>query len=185
MGDGSRPLNRDVSGQVISLDSPRWKELRHAYGAATDVPALLRGIAASPERSSPSEGPWYGLWSALCHQGDVYPASFAAVPHVISILAEHRDRACFDFFLLPASIEVARNRHGVSMPADLEASYHESLQRLPALATAISLRPWDPTLGWSVLAAVAAAKSQHGAAELLLEIDHADTAEVLRWYRVR
>jgi hypothetical protein len=42
------------------------------------------------------------------HQGDVYPASFAAVPHVVSALASAPTRAGFDYFLFPACVEVAR-----------------------------------------------------------------------------
>ena len=110
------------SGSMIALDSSMWAELRHAYGAATDIPRALRSIAANPRVSSTTEGPWFELWSALCHQGDVYSASFAAVPHVIDILSANLTLACFDFFLLPASIEVARHRSVVAIPNSLEES---------------------------------------------------------------
>jgi hypothetical protein len=29
---------------MLSLDSPRWSELEHAYGAASDIPSLLRQL---------------------------------------------------------------------------------------------------------------------------------------------
>lgn len=52
-----------------------WARLSHAYGSAEDLPSLLGLIesAPTPER-------WNDLWSALCHQGSVYSASFAALP---------------------------------------------------------------------------------------------------------
>ncbi|MER7584481.1 hypothetical protein [Kitasatospora sp. NPDC097691] len=52
-----------------------WSRLNHAYGAAGDIPALLDRIAAEPSAEL-----WSDLWSALCHQGTVYSASFAALP---------------------------------------------------------------------------------------------------------
>jgi hypothetical protein len=166
---------------MLPLESPAWVTLQHAYGSAADIPALLGEIAADPVTTSQSSGPWFDLWSALCHQGDVYPASFAAVPHVVQTLADHINCACFDFFLLPASIEVARHRRGVAVPADLVDDYRHSLARFPALAGA-TVGPWDTTLCRSILAAVAVAKSQFDTAELLIEIDDEDTSEVLEWY---
>ena len=167
---------------MISLRDSRWRELRHAYGEASDIPPLLQAIAEDPSTSSPSEGPWFRLWSALCHQGDVYPASFAAVPHIVEILASIPQYACFDFFLFPASVEVARNRSRTAVPLDLEASYRESLAQFPKIATAASQRDWTGPLGRSILAAIAASKGQFSTAELLLEIDEADHSEVIEWY---
>ncbi|MCW5250549.1 hypothetical protein [Streptomyces sp. SHP 1-2] len=63
-----------------------WSRLSHAYGSAEDIPALLARIAS--ERGS---GPWDDLWSALCHQGSVYSASFAALPWLAD-MAENEDR---------------------------------------------------------------------------------------------
>jgi hypothetical protein len=58
---------------MLSLDSPRWADLTHAYGVASDIPELLRQLHSLPDSSGESE-PWFNLWSALAHQGDVYPA---------------------------------------------------------------------------------------------------------------
>jgi hypothetical protein len=170
---------------MVSLDSPIWFSLQHAYGSAEDIPALLREITAEPATSSASEGPWFGLWSALCHQGDVYPASFAAVPHIVQVLADHIDCACDDFFLLPASIELARSKRGARVPTDLADDYHQSIARFPTLAGIAATRPWDTTRCRSILAAVAVAKSQVETAELLIKIDDGDTSEVLEWYLSR
>src|SRR5262245_57472189 len=52
-----------------------WTSLRHAYGAAGDVPALLSSL--TPDAS---DEVWGELWSRICHQGSVYSASFAALP---------------------------------------------------------------------------------------------------------
>lgn len=67
-----------------------WADLRHAYGAAGDVPALLTVL--SPDASAPV---WEELWSRLCHQGTVYTASFAALPLLLESAARWQatDRA--------------------------------------------------------------------------------------------
>jgi hypothetical protein len=167
---------------MISLDDSLWSDLTHAYGNAADIPPLLRAIAAHPSVSSPTEGPWFELWSALCHQGDVYSASFAAVPHIIDVASANPDRACFDFFLMPAAIDVARHQHAVSVPEPLSDAYFSSLNRLPLIVAATAGRSWDATFCQSALAAVAVGKQQHAIAELLLVVDDSDIPDVLDRY---
>ena len=63
---------------MLSLDSPGWSKLRHAYGVASDTPKLLRQLERLPASDNEKES-WFSNWSSLAHQGDVYSASFAAV----------------------------------------------------------------------------------------------------------
>ncbi len=86
---------------MLSLESPRWSELQHAYGPASDIPALLAQLGMVPSSTDGSE-PWFTLWSALAHEGDVYSASFAAVPHVVHALACAPDKADHGHFQFPA-----------------------------------------------------------------------------------
>lgn len=58
----------------------QWADLRHAYGAAEDVPNLLKHLEQNPSDELIGD-----LWSALCHQGTVYTASFAALPILVEI----------------------------------------------------------------------------------------------------
>jgi hypothetical protein len=146
---------------------------------------IPEALPDNPGVSSSVDGPWFTLWCALCHQGDVYSASFAAVPHIIQTLSGNLDKACFDFFLLPASIEVARHKRETPVPESLRAAYQQSLERLPCLVSGVATRPWDSTFCRSVLAAAAVGKSQYATAELLLEIDDSDTRETLTWYLSR
>ena len=65
------------------LDQPPWPDLHHAYGAATDIPDLLRTVATEPgeaARQAVSR-----LWNNLNHQGSVYPATVAAVPFLLRL----------------------------------------------------------------------------------------------------
>ena len=57
-----------------------WHTLHDAYGPADAVPTLLSRLR--PEGTDPA---WKELWSRLCHQGTVYPASFAALPLLESL----------------------------------------------------------------------------------------------------
>ena len=61
---------------MLPLDSPRWSRLTHAYGSASDVPHWLTQLSSLPTSEGQNE-PWYSIWSALAHQGDVYEASYA------------------------------------------------------------------------------------------------------------
>lgn len=84
-----------------------WSTLKHAYGEATDVPALLAGLVPDPEASV-----WEELWSRLCHQGTVYSASFAALPALLNV-AEHwkpKDRS--QLIALAASILASNDVYG-------------------------------------------------------------------------
>ena len=166
---------------MLSLDSPRWSELEHAYGLASDIPALLRQLESFPSSGDDSE-PWFSLWSALCHQDDVYTASFAAVPHIVRVLASDPRRADFSFFQLPACIEIARARDEFPVPPDLRQPYADALQRLPELAGAAAARPWDEDLLCCVLAAVAAAKGFPSVAKAALELSPQTAERFMEWF---
>jgi hypothetical protein len=126
---------------MLSLDSPRWSELQHAYGPASDIPNLLRQLEALPSAEGDSE-PWFSLWSSLAHEGDVYPASFAAVPHVVRVLSGAPASADSSFFQFPAWVEICRQKKAVSIHQDLRSEYFAALSQLPALVAAASSREW-------------------------------------------
>jgi hypothetical protein len=97
---------------MLELDDPRWGELRHAYGFASDTPGLLRRLE-SGSTSAGRDEPWFTLWSSLAHQVDVYPASFAAVPHVIRVLASAPTTSDVSFLHFPSWVEICRQRNHV------------------------------------------------------------------------
>ena len=160
---------------MLPLDSPRWSTLRHAYGPADDIPALLRQLDGDP---------WDALWSALAHQGDVNTASFAAVPHVVGFIAAHPDRAHFQHYLLPTWIEVCRVQAGVAVPDDLREACEAALAQLPALAGA-AVPTWPPDFLNVLLAAMAVGRGQPVMAEALLELTPAVAGDFLTWFAER
>jgi len=167
---------------VLDLKSARWAELRHAYGSAADIPALLERLRQLPRSRGDAE-PWFTLWSALAHQGDVYTASFAAVPHVVAALATAPTEADESYFQFPAWVEICRAKSQVEIPEDLKSPYFESLARLPSLVAQASSSQWNTGFLACALSAIAAAKGQHAVAEAVLEMTSPQVAQkFLQWY---
>lgn len=166
---------------MLELNSPRWSDLSDAYDSAGKIPELLRQLSTFPSDDGSSE-PWFSLWSALAHQGDVYSASFAAVPHVIAAIASSPERVSDVYFHFPAWVEICRHKNGVDVPDELAADYFDSLSRIPALVASVEERHWSTAFTACALSATAAAKGQHELAEALLELASSDTVgEFLEW----
>lgn len=146
---------------------------------------MLAQLRHFPVESSYQAEPWFALWSALYHQDDIYPASFAAVPHIVQALASAPQRASLSYFLLPASIEVARASGKAQPSPELAGPYGEALRQIPALAAASSRQDWGRALCTAALAAIAAATGNHQSAELLLAVDESEISEVLEWLQSR
>jgi hypothetical protein len=166
---------------LLSLDSSRWSELQHAYGAASDIPALLVKLADVPTSEGKNE-PWFSLWSSLAHQGDVFSASFAAVPHVIEALASAPLQADYCYFQFPAWIEICRCKNNVEIPADISPAYFEALKRLPNLVAAASAREWDSAFLACALSSIAASKGQTVVAEAVQELTSDVAEEFMEWF---
>nr|WBO76358.1 HEAT repeat domain-containing protein [Streptomyces sp. SBE_14.2] len=74
------------------IDEVDWASMRHAYGSAEDVPALLRGLASAD--SAERETALDAMYGAVHHQGDVYDSTLACVPFLFDLAArpELQDR---------------------------------------------------------------------------------------------
>ena len=166
---------------MLSLDSTRWSELRHAYGAASNIPDLLKQLETLPTADAQQE-PWDSLWSSLAHQGSTYSASFAAVPHVVRALASAPASADSVYFHFPAWVEICRKKDNVEIPEDLAPAYFEALAQLPALVAAAASRTWDEGFLRCALSAIAAAKNQPALAEAILELSPDAANEFMEWW---
>jgi hypothetical protein len=78
------------------LEDVPWGELKHAYGAATDLPDRLRLVAAGSEDAVGE------LHHSICHQGTVYQASAFAVPFLVELLESEVAPRTEILFLLQA-----------------------------------------------------------------------------------
>ena len=158
---------------MLALDDVEWSRLSHAYGPASDTPKLLTDLAHSPgPKADYRSEPWFSLWSSLCHQGDVYTASYAALPHVVEIADTADGTIAFDFFALPAAIEVARqNGRGPAIPDHLADAYHAAIARLMDSVFRHKDDPWDEPTLLSAIAAQAISKGHADVAEAIINLD--------------
>jgi len=161
---------------VLPLDSPRWAELTHAYGSAENAPERLRELKPDSISEGPNE-PWFWIWSALAHQGDVYSASFAAVPHVVRVLSIDPANADHSFLQFPAWVEICRQKGSVPISDDLQADYFSALAQLPSLAVEALQTERDEGFIRCALSAIAAAKNQITLAEAILDFSP-DVADI-------
>jgi hypothetical protein len=166
---------------ILSLDSPRWHSLQHAYGVASDIPTLLRQLDTLPDSHGEAE-PWFSLWSALAHQGDVYSASFAAVPHVIGALSTSPTEASFTYFQFPAWVEICRAKKNVAVPSDLLPAYSDALAKMPSLVGAAAEREWNEDFLVCAMSAIAASKGFTSVAEAAQELTPDVASEFMEWF---
>jgi hypothetical protein len=155
---------------MLDLEDPRWGELEQAYGTAEDIPRLLAHLPGLDERARGEL--WLGLWSTLCRDGDVYSASYAAVPHLVAFAARQSVAAGAESLHLVGAIEVGRLSAGApGMPSDLGDDYRGALGQVPRLIAEWAAEPWGPDTAQVLSAVLAIAKGhpRFGAAALLLE----------------
>ena len=117
---------------MLSLDDSRWALLEGGYRTPVDVRPLLTRLETDPD----PQAAWDALWQELHHQGDVGPASFAAVPHLVRI---HRARHSGDWttYALVATVELARAKgRNPDVPEWGRTSYEAALHDLADLALA-------------------------------------------------
>ncbi|PQO33357.1 hypothetical protein C5Y96_10925 [Blastopirellula marina] len=69
---------------LADVDSVDWSAVDHAYGPATDVPALLRAMTST--ESTHRDYAMQTLFQTIWHQGTIYAASAKAVPFLLKLL---------------------------------------------------------------------------------------------------
>jgi hypothetical protein len=139
---------------MLELESPRWRELRHAYGNAEDLPPLLRRLA-SGDGSAMSE-----IFGSVCHQGSVYSASRATVPHlVVTAKAITAPEFRAEILVLIGSIRASSDdRSDIAITGDLQEWYEAALPQGLKLALATLGEPIKPFTAVHLLQAASALK---------------------------
>ena len=122
-------------------DRAAWERLGQAYGSAGDIPELLRAVEALPPYVGGDGDPYYDLWSALCHQGTIYTASYAAVPHLVRIAAGALpSRAVMSLIHLAAYIEFERDGiEDPEVPPQVAEAYTAAVRELPRITLPLLL----------------------------------------------
>jgi hypothetical protein len=157
---------------MLDLKSSLWKDLTHAYGSAANIPALLEQLkTAEPQKAFDSE-PWFSLWSALCHQYDVYTASYAALPHIIAIASSRPVRYRIDHLFLASSIEAFRHLDDApEIPAELQGAYQQAIEQANQLILDCLKIDWQETEYRILLGALAVVRGYPQLGNAIFEID--------------
>ena len=142
---------------MLDLDDPRWSALSHAYGAASDLPAALRALRRGDDRAD--QGILHDLlWGRLCHQGTVYTATYAALPHVVAIGAQRPAGEQLHFWMFAGA--VARSQDAADVPADLREDVEQSVRKAHELVVALFRPGLDEHDALWLAAAVAGLRGQ-------------------------
>jgi hypothetical protein len=160
---------------MLPLDDPRWQSYTGGYRDAYDASVPLRRLFAGGASSEL----WDEFWQELYHQGDVGPASFAAVPWLVEY-ARRSPELDWNAFGLVAVIELERPHSCLNcpMPSELADGYYEAINRLPEVVSAHPQKEWLPILMQHITACIALARGQRLMARAYLEMDR-DGA--IRW----
>jgi hypothetical protein len=144
---------------ALDLESSRWRSLDHAYGSAHSVPQMLSRLIRA-EASSEREEAWFDIWSALCHQSDIYTASYAVVPHIIEMAAAAQSiKVRVEALHFAVAVEAYRHRPlAPEIPGDLAADYHQAVARIPVLVAENVELSWDEDTVHILCGALAIAK---------------------------
>lgn len=159
---------------MLDLDSPRWKQLSHAYGSAANVPEMLRQLrtALPKEKENYQSEPWFSIWSALCHQGDVYTATYAAIPHVVGLAKLKEDKERLDFLHFVGYAEACRHhKRSPSVPSDLAQDYRAALNDASDLFVQSLKGTWGEEEMKVLLGGLAAVKGYPKLGEVIIELD--------------
>ncbi len=138
---------------MLALDDPRWGELRQAYGPADGIPEILRTLERGDSVSGGAEDVWDDIWSSLCHQGTVYTASYAAVPHIVRIGAAVPLADQNKFWAFVGAVAVSTD--AAPVPEFLRPAYEEAVQRAELHALDCFRPGIDEESAWWLLIAVA------------------------------
>lgn len=176
---------------MLELCSPLWKDLTHAYGSAADIPALLEQLKTAPPQKDATTEPWFSLWSALCHQYDVYTASYAAMPHIVAIASSRPAHERLDYLFLASSIEAFRHfSDAPHMPANLQAAYEQGLKQASELILECLGLAWQETDYRILLGALAIVRGQPQLGSAIFELEyetecpHCQKAFITRGYNL-
>jgi hypothetical protein len=93
---------------LAGLSDINWAVDQHAYGKATEVPALLRALV-SPDAEH-REAACRRWFEAVNHQGSVYPATLRALPFLVVLLDHPQTPDRNLIALLLANMLAARER---------------------------------------------------------------------------
>jgi hypothetical protein len=157
---------------MLDLSSKSWNDLCTAYGSALDVPDLLRQLQTAPPQEDYQSEPWFSLWSALCHQGDVYTATYAAIPHIVAISKTGGHKVQLDCLSFVGYAEACRHhKRAPALPPNLKADYEAALRDSPELFVGALKQEWGEEETKVLLGGLASVRGHPRLGEAIIELD--------------
>ncbi|MGH9767981.1 MAG: hypothetical protein ACREAB_11150 [Blastocatellia bacterium] len=136
--------------------------MSHAYGGASNIPQLIKQLKTAPPPKDGKSEPWFSLWSSLCHQFDVYTASYAALPHIVAIAESKPVKQRLEFFSFIGAVEAYRHRNGAPpIPPFLEKDYFTAIEQAAGLILDSLVADWDEEEMIVLLGAYAITRGHH------------------------
>ncbi|MEU6754046.1 HEAT repeat domain-containing protein [Spirillospora sp. NPDC046719] len=125
---------------LAGLDDVDWAGLRHAYGYADDVPALLRTLRTPDQEER--QNALHTLYASIYHQGSRYPASGPAVPFLLALAAEPTTPDRDDPLYLATGMAIGSDESHLPAGVDI-AGWRSEVARLRASDAAEEKRRLD------------------------------------------
>ncbi|OOQ56962.1 hypothetical protein [Mucilaginibacter pedocola] len=168
---------KQINEPYLELADPRWSELEGGYRASGyDASISLRKLEKAANAKEVEEV-YRELWEDLHHQGDLGPASYYAVPHMVRIAKENKI-VTWDVLGLVSLIEIQRHKDGnPALPKALYPVYSKALSMLQDLVAMILDNDWDTSTISTALTALAIAKGHLKLAEAVQNLDDDDRIE--------
>jgi hypothetical protein len=160
---------------VLDFNDPRWDSLAHAYGSGRSLVPVLEAFA----RHAEDDDTWEELVSSVFHQGTIYTASYAVVPHLVALAESRPEDSRFDLLYYAGRIAAAAEENAApKIPEFLATDYGNALERAARLTHELLADPRQggPKLPY-LLAAYAAFRRSPEAATLLFDTDFEDVSK--------
>jgi len=128
---------------MLPLTDPRWATLKTAYGEPSLAPVLARLLTEPLLFAPESERPTLEdeIWTQIYHQRTLYPATIAAVPHIVQAIRRLAPAERMPWLAMVAEIEAMRAWQGEppelleDLTPDLLDAYRQAIQETVLLAT--------------------------------------------------
>jgi hypothetical protein len=157
---------------MLDLSSHSWDDLRTAYGSASQIPDLLRQLRTAPPPEGYKSELWSSLWSALCHQGDVYTATYAAIPHIVAISKTRGHEAQLECLSFVGYAEACRHHNRApSIPPELKADYEAALRDAVDLFVSALKQEWGEEELKVLLGGLASVRGYPRLGEVIINLD--------------
>jgi hypothetical protein len=148
---------------MLPFDDTHWETYREGYDnydVRTALQKLLDGEA--------TEELWHELWDELHHQGDVYLASYAAVPYLLEYVGIS-PKLNWNPLGLIAVIELERP-YNLPVPEELATAYFQAIFNIPLVVGTHPDHHWNAEVTQCVAACIALARGQRLLAKAYLEM---------------